>query len=100
MYRFFWWAFVLIFVMLIAPTYLEACPGCKSLDDPIGKGFNWSILFMIAMPFTVFGVIGGTIFLHFNSNRLSAISNQWVLMMRNLLTRRNKRQRQKLTADT
>ena len=99
MYRLFWWAFVLIFVMLIAPTYLEACPACKTLDDPIGKGFNWSILFMIAMPFTVFGIIGGTIFLHFNSSRLSALSNQWVLMMRNLLAGRNKRQPQKLTAD-
>lgn len=52
-------------VMLIVPTYLGACPACKTLDDPIGKGFNWSILFMMAMPFTVFGVIGGTIFLHY-----------------------------------
>jgi hypothetical protein len=51
--------------MLIVPTYLEACPGCKTLDDPIGKGFNWSVLFMMAMPFTVFGVIGSTIFLHY-----------------------------------
>ena len=51
--------------MLIGPTYLEACPACKTLDDPIGKGFNFSILFLMAMPFTVFGVIGGTIFLHY-----------------------------------
>ena len=85
MYRSFWrsllisktcWASVLIFVMLIVPTSLEACPGCKNLDDPIGKGFNWSILFMIAMPFTVFGVIGGTIFLQWNGYRLSVIGSQ------------------------
>ena len=93
------WASVLILVMFSVPMSVDACPACKTLDDPIGKGFNWSILFMIAMPFTVFGIIGGTIFLHFNSSRLSAISNQWVLMMRNLFARRNKRQRQKLTAD-
>ena len=99
MHKFLLWAAVLIFVMFIVPMSLEACPACKTLDDPIGKGFNFSILFMIAMPFTVFGVIGGTIFLHFNSNRLSAISNQWRLMMRNFLTRKNKRQRQELTAD-
>lgn len=65
MYRFFLWVSLLIVVMLIIPTYLEACPGCKTLDDPIGKGFNWSVLFMMAMPFTVFGVIGSTIFLHY-----------------------------------
>ena len=76
MYRFFWWAFVLIFVMLIAPTYLEACPGCKSLDDPIGKGFNWSIFFMIAMPFTVVGFIGGTIFLQWNGYRFSVVGSR------------------------
>ena len=74
MYRFFFSVSVLIFVMLIVPTYLEACPACKTLDDPIAKGLNWSILFLMAMPFTVFGIIGGTIFLHFNSNRLSALS--------------------------
>ena len=69
MYRFFLGVTLLIVVMLIVPTYLEACPGCKTLDDPIGKGFNWSILFMIAMPFTVFGIIGGTIFLQWNGYR-------------------------------
>ncbi len=70
------WTSILILVMLIVPTYLEACPGCKNLDDPINKGFNWSILFMMAMPFTVFGLVGGTIFLHWNGYRLSAIGSQ------------------------
>ena len=51
--------------MLVAPISLEACPGCKDLDDPIGKGFNFSILFMMAMPFTVFAVIGGTVYLQY-----------------------------------
>ena len=99
MHKLFFWASVLILVVLIVPTYLEACPACKILDEPISKGFNWSILFLMAMPFTVFGLIGGTIFLHFNSNRLSALSrksieacaNQWALTARNLLARRNKR---------
>ena len=99
MHRFFLWASLLLLVMLIVPTSIEACPGCKELDDPINKGFNWSILFMMAMPFTVFGLVGGTIFLHFNGNRLSAISHRWVLTTRNLLARRSKRQRHKLTAD-
>ncbi len=76
MYRLFVWVSVLILVMLVAPTYLEACPGCKDLDDPIGKGFNWSILFLMAMPFTVFGLVGGTIFLHWNGYRLSVIGSR------------------------
>ena len=71
MQKFFVLTSILILIMLIVPLSLEACPGCKELDDPINKGFNWSILFMMAMPFTVFGLIGGTIFLHFNSNRRS-----------------------------
>ena len=81
------WAFILILVMLIVPMSLEACPGCKDLDDPINKGFNWSVLFMMAMPFTVFGIVGGTIFLHWNGYRLSLIGSQikkGLLRIRNL----------------
>ena len=76
MHKFLFWATILILAVLIVPTYLEACPACKSLDDPISKGFNWSILFLMAMPFTVFGLIGGTIFLHWNGYRLSVIGNR------------------------
>ena len=76
MYRFALWTVILILVMLVVPTYLEACPACKNLDDPISKGFNWSILFLMAMPFTVFGLVGGTIFLHWNGYRLSVIGNR------------------------
>ena len=64
-YRNILWIFLLVFVMLVVPTSLEACPACKTLDDPISKGFNWSILFLMAMPFTVFGLIGGTIFFQY-----------------------------------
>ena len=39
MYRFALWTTILILVMLVVPTYLEACPACKNLDDPISKGF-------------------------------------------------------------
>ena len=89
MYRFFLWASILICVMLIVPMSLEACPGCKNLDDPLGKAFNWSILFLMAMPFTVFALIGGTIFLHFYGFQFSVISSRLkrgLLRVRNLLT--------------
>ena len=76
MHKLFFWVSVLILVMFIAPMSVEACPGCKTLDDPIAKGFNWSILFLMAMPFTVFGLIGGTIVLHWNGYRLSVIGSR------------------------
>lgn len=76
MSKFFLSVTLLIVVMFLVPTYLEACPACKTLDDPIGKGFNFSILFMVAMPFAVFGLIGGTIFLQWNGYRLSVIGSQ------------------------
>ena len=44
---------------------------------------------MIAMPFTVFGVIGGTIFLQWNGYRLSVIGSRLKKMLtrvKNLLT--------------
>lgn len=53
------------FVSVLLPNPLDACPACKNLDEPIARGFNWSVLFMMAMPFTVFGVIGGSVYYHF-----------------------------------
>jgi hypothetical protein len=44
---------------LLIPTVVSACPLCNQIDDPIARGFNWGILFLMAMPFTVFGLIGG-----------------------------------------
>jgi len=69
MHRIFLAVAVLLLLLIVGPVYLEACPACKTLDDPIGKGFNWSILFLMAMPFTVVGIIGGTIFLHYRRAR-------------------------------
>ncbi len=52
---------ILVFAMLI-PTVVEACPSCKTIDDPIVQGFKWSILFLMAMPYIVSGLIGGGVF--------------------------------------
>ena len=59
------WIFVIGLLASIVPVSLEACPACKDLDEPIARGFNWSVLFMMAMPFTVFGIIGGSVFYHY-----------------------------------
>ncbi|MCG9126340.1 hypothetical protein JT359_01950 [Candidatus Poribacteria bacterium] len=65
------WIIILGFVILVIPISLEACPACKELDEPIAKGFNWSVLFMMAMPFTVFAAVGGTVFYHFKRGNLN-----------------------------
>ena len=56
---------LITFIIAIIPLTLEACPACKNLDEPIARGFNWSVLFMMAMPFTVVGVIGGSVYYQF-----------------------------------
>lgn len=63
--RLVFWGIVLMLVVLIVPTCLEACPACKDLNEPIGRGFNSSIFFMMAMPFTVVALIGGSVFYHY-----------------------------------
>lgn len=76
MQRFMLWTSILVLVILVVPVSLEACPGCKDLDDPINKGFNWSILFMMAMPFAVFGLLGGTIFLNYRRANRKPINGE------------------------
>lgn len=54
-------AFVLCVAMLSNPLAAHACPGCASaLKNSLAGAFNSSVLFMMAMPFTLFGafVIG------------------------------------------
>ncbi len=59
------WVLILGIVISFLPQTLDACPACKNLDEPIARGFNISVLFMMAMPFTVFGAIGGSVFYYY-----------------------------------
>ena len=54
---------------LLIPTVVEACPSCKMIDDPIVRGFKWSILFLMAMPYIVSGLIGGGVFYVYRTHR-------------------------------
>ena len=63
--RLLFWILVVGIVGLIVPALLQACPACKTLDEPSGRGFNPSIFFMMAMPFTVFALVGGSVFYHY-----------------------------------
>ena len=53
---------------LILPTHAlaQGCAMCGTAfnhDDPVARAFNWSVLFLIAMPYTVFGLAAGWLFL-------------------------------------
>ncbi len=44
----------------------QGCAMCATAlppDDPVTRAFNWSVLFLIAMPYTVFGLAAGWLFL-------------------------------------
>ena len=44
------------FLISITAPALHACPGCgAALNGEISHGFNLSVLYMMAMPFIVFG---------------------------------------------
>jgi len=62
-----YWGRVLLFAgLLLAPVqFASACPNCKEAvaaqPSEVGtmkNGYNWSVLFMMAMPFALLGTGG------------------------------------------
>ena len=50
---------------LVYPGAAQACAVCLTGiagDDPLTDAFNWSVLFLMAMPYTVVGSIAGWLF--------------------------------------
>lgn len=64
----------LLIVGLCVPSMVDACPSCNLIDDPIARGFNWGVIFLMAMPFAVFGTIGGSVFYMYN--RTNKVDNE------------------------
>ena len=51
-----------------------ACPLCKEAISKMGEiwtglGFNWSIYFMIAVPFLLVGTFAGALYLNYRKHR-------------------------------
>ena len=45
------------------PSIVNACSVCLTgANDPTADAFNWSVLFLMAMPYTVVGSIAGWLF--------------------------------------
>jgi hypothetical protein len=62
-------AVILVLAVLLLPALLSACPLCKEAeaDTPggsasLGRGFYYSILLMIAVPWTAVGTVAFLIF--------------------------------------
>ncbi len=54
-------------VLLCLPVVAEACPSCKqslaaSSNPHLVRGFGWSIIFMLSMPFLILASLGGYFF--------------------------------------
>ena len=67
---------ILLFLLFVGVQCVEACPGCKdalSENDPqharMVRGYFWSILFMMAMPFTIAGTFGTFFYLEIRRKR-------------------------------
>ncbi|MFQ5750680.1 MAG: hypothetical protein ACE5HI_01675 [bacterium] len=78
-----WLLVITAAITVLNPSLLKACPGCNAaLDATLGRGFNMSILFLIAMPFFVVGsIVVGFLFIrnqhHQNpANSMENIQNQ------------------------
>ena len=53
-------------VMPAANALAQGCAMCGTAftpNDPVTRAFSWSVLFLIAMPYTVFGLAAGWLFL-------------------------------------
>ena len=50
-------------VLALLPVTAWACAVCFEGDDALARGLNMSILFLMSMPFVIFGSIFGTVYL-------------------------------------
>jgi heme/copper-type cytochrome/quinol oxidase subunit 2 len=74
-------AAVILLVVLILPAVLSACPLCKEATPDgeypggsasLGRGFYYSILLMIAVPWTAVGTVAFLIFRRRRRDKLAA----------------------------
>jgi hypothetical protein len=56
------WRIGLLVVTAMFPAAAWACAVCRGADDPLGRGLNVSILFLMSMPFLIGGSIIGVLF--------------------------------------
>ena len=62
MYRWGWRIVGLATVIALLPVAAWACAVCFEGDDALARGLNMSILFLMSMPFTIFGSIFSAVY--------------------------------------
>src|SRR6266568_3518565 len=50
-------------IIALLPVAAWACAVCFEGDDALARGLNMSILFLMSMPFAIFGSIFGTVYI-------------------------------------
>jgi len=62
------WSTIATAILALAPAtraFAQSCAMCASsfgVNDPVTKAFNWSILFLMAAPYTLVAAVGGWLF--------------------------------------
>ena len=78
MYRWGWRIVGLATVMALLPVAAWACAVCFEGDDALARGLNMSILFLMSMPFTIFGSIFGAVYIaHKRAQRQGSTGVVW-----------------------
>jgi len=78
MYRWGWRIMGLATVMALLPVAAWACAVCFAGDDALARGLNMSILFLMSMPFAIFGSIFGTVYIAYKrAKRRGSKSLAW-----------------------
>ncbi|EAQ80231.1 hypothetical protein [Blastopirellula marina] len=62
-------------VLIIQVSAAQACPTCKTgLGERFVNAYGWSIIFMMAMPFTLVGAFAAYVFWTIRSKTAAAIA--------------------------
>ena len=78
MYRWGWRIVGLATVIALLPVAAWACAVCFEGDDALARGLNMSILFLMSMPFVIFGSIFSTVYItHKRAQRHGSQSLAW-----------------------
>ena len=65
-------------VIALVPAAAWACAVCFEGDDALARGLNMSILFLMSMPFAIFGSIFGTVYITYKrAQRRGSKSLAW-----------------------
>ena len=78
LYRWGWCTLGFATIVALLPAAAWACAVCFEGDDALARGLNMSILFLMSMPFVIFGSIFSTVYIaHKRAQRHGSQSLAW-----------------------